>query len=95
MMMAKASWGILEGNRPISEGKEKAVARVQIHIEKVHSIRHRLLHVVNLSVIYRTLCFMTFMLVPGALLGRFMDTAFRNGELLTASSEVDSFHNTF
>ena len=76
MMMAKASWGLLEGNRPISDGKEKAVARVQIHIEKVHSIRHRLLHVVNLSVIYRTLYFMTFMLVPGALLGRFMDTAF-------------------
>ena len=34
------------------------------------------------------------MLVPGTLLGRFMDTAFRDG-CLTSTPEVDLFHNTF
>ena len=92
MMMTNASWGVLAGSKPNSHRKEKTVARVQIHIEKVHSIRHRLLHVVNLSVIYRMLYYMTFMLVPGALLGRFMVTVFMDG-CLTDSPEVDSFRN--
>ena len=93
MIVKTGNWGVLAGKKPISDGKEKTVARVQIHIEKVHSIRHRLIHVVNLSVIFRMLYFLTFMLIPGALLGRFMDMA--EGWLFDFHTRSGSFCNTF
>ena len=70
--METTSWGLLAGNGLVAHGKAKTIAQVQIHIERVLSIRQRLVRLLSLSHLYNMLYFVTFLLVPGALLGEFL-----------------------
>ena len=71
MKMETSGWGVLVGDGLVTPGREKSLARVQIHIEKVYSMRQRLLRLMSLSHLYNMLYFMTFLFIPGALLGEF------------------------
>ena len=61
--------------------KEKAVAQVQIYIEKSQSLGQRLLQALKLSRLCRIMSVVAFLFVPGALIGELLVTFVRGVKL--------------